>query len=308
MNENGRRVPRHVRLILFGAVALLAMYMGASALIADRVWHPTRKAIHTDPGKYGLAYETVSFSSDVDNVRLEGWFIETPGTKTVMVLHGSSSTRDNYINMEMSRELAARGYDVFLFDFRGHGGSGGELFSLGSWETRDIAGALRYLKGRGVEKIGVLAYSMGAAAALLAAPEHPEIEAIVADSSFASLETVIERQARQANVLAPLFVPGMAMMSKLIYGIDVGGTQPKSAVARLGERPLFLIHAEGDTLIPASEARELEQAGAGNPNLQVWIAPGVAHVSAFAENRVEYVRRTVGFFDRYLGQTNFSRP
>jgi pimeloyl-ACP methyl ester carboxylesterase len=290
-----------VRVLAKAAILAVVLYTVASAVMAYVIWHPVRRLVHTDPGKYGLAYDTVSFPS-ADGITLRGWYIDSPNEQTILVLHGSGSVKDNYINMEMSRVLAGAGYDILLFDFRGHGESDGSIFSLGKWETRDIAGALAYLDGRGMREVGVLAYSMGAATALLAAPDHPQIRAIVADSSFASLSTVIRSEGSKAIFFMPLMYPGVALMSKLMFGIDPDGTQPVEAVPQLGDRPLFLIHSTGDSLIPVSEIYDLEKAGAGNPNLEVWVAQGEGHVSAFANNEEEYVRRVVEFFNKHLKQ------
>jgi pimeloyl-ACP methyl ester carboxylesterase len=296
-----RTVGRRSLLTAIAKVTIIAVvvYVVASAVMAYVIWHPYRKAVHTDPGKYGLSYETVSFPS-ADGITLRGWYVDTPGEKTVMVLHGSGSVKDNYINMEMSRVLANAGYDILLFDFRGHGESDGSIFSLGKWETRDIAGALAYLESRGVREVGVLAYSMGAASALLAAPDHPQMRVIVADSSFARLSTVMQSEGSKAIFFMPLMYPGVTLMSKVMFGIDPDETQPMKAVAQMKDRPLFLIHSTGDSLIPVSEIYELEKAGSGNHNLEVWVAQGHAHVSTFADHKEEYGRRVVRFFDRHF--------
>jgi alpha-beta hydrolase superfamily lysophospholipase len=281
------------------ALAALLAYMLGSAVVAYSVWHPVRKALHTTPAEYGLAYEGVEFRSTVDAIPLRGWFIESPGARCVLVLHGSNSTKDNYITMEVSNALVQRGFDVFTFDFRGHGESGGAVGSLGALEVRDVDGALDYLRGRGITEVGALGHSMGAAAALLAAPEHPEMRAIVADSSFAELYTILDRE-RAKSGIPLLFNPGVLLVSRLQYGIDPMENQPKDALARLSDRPVLLIHSAVDDLIPPSEAYELQKAGAGNPNLDLWVAPGSGHVAAFGENKAEYVNRVVAFFDKYM--------
>ena len=47
-----------------------------------------------------MKYESVTFDSIPDGIPLKGWFVESPGTRTILVLHGESSAKDNYINME----------------------------------------------------------------------------------------------------------------------------------------------------------------------------------------------------------------
>ena len=178
--------------------------------------------------------------SDISNV------IDSPGTRTILVMHGSNSTRSNYICMEVSKALVPHGYDVLTFDFRGHGESGGSVGSLGQWEARDVAGALAYLQGRGITKVGTLALSMGASAELLAAPDHPEMRAIVADSAYADLFTILDRERSKIWGLSSVFNPGILLVSKALYGVDPLTTEPKRAVARLGDRPVLLIHSSVD--------------------------------------------------------------
>jgi uncharacterized protein len=289
---------RLLRIILFLAVAVVLVYAAVSYYVADTLTRPVRWPIHTSPAAYGLPYEEVRFNSAVDDILLSGWFVDTPGSKTIMVLHGVSSARDNYINMEVGKVLAEHGYDLLLFDFRGHGASGGDRSTLGEAETRDIAGALGYLKSRGVTEVGTLGYSMGASAELLAAPDHPEMRAIIADSAFSDLFSVIERQ-RETYGLPNLFNPGVVFASQTLFGLDILGNEPKRAIGMAGDRPILLIHADSDPLIPVSEARELQQA-AHSPNVQLWVTDASGHVASFADNREEYLRRVTDFFDKNL--------
>lgn len=288
-----------VKFLAVFALAFLVIYGTISAYLAYTLWHPARHALQTTPAAYGLPYEEVRFESEVDRIPLSGWLIDSPGTQTILITHGVNSQRDNYIVMELSSALVLQGYDVFTFDFRGHGASGGFTGSLGQWEARDVGGALAYLRSRGVTQVGAVGHSMGAAALLLAAPEHEEMRAIVADSSFGDLFSILDRERSKAGI-PPLFTPGVLAVSKALYGIDALANEPKQAVSDLRQRPILLIHSSVDDLIPTSEAYELQQAGAVNPSLELWVAPGSAHVSAFADNKEEYLRGVTAFFGRYL--------
>jgi alpha-beta hydrolase superfamily lysophospholipase len=298
---------RTFKITILLVLLLLVAYLAISGYIAGRILHPVRKPLTTDPSRYGLHYEAADFTSTSDGLLLKGWFMDAPHTPgqsargTIVLLHGHDSTKDNYIMMELARALIQHGYNVFSFDFRGHGESAGEIGSLGEFERRDVAGALAYLRTRGINVVGVVGYSMGAATALLAAQDHPEMRAIVSDSSFARLITIVEQEGARANTLAPFFNPGVILMGRLLYGIDLLQNEPKSAVASLGDRPLLLIHSTGDNLILPSAAYELQAAGSVNPNLQLWVAEGKGHVSAFADNRDEYIKRVIQFFDKWLG-------
>lgn len=296
----GNRRRRFFRIVAITMVLLAVIYLGVSAIVAGIAWHPIRRALTTNPGRYGMHYEDVQFASAGDNIPLSGWFVDSPGNDTIVLMHGQGNIRDNYISMEVSKVLFQHNYDLLLFDFRGHGNSGGDVGSIGMLERRDVAGALSYLKSRGVAEVGTLAYSMGASTVLLAAPEHPEMRAIVVDSPFADLYSIMEGQRAKTGMPPSFFNPGIILMSQVLYGINPMQNQPREAMARLGDRPILLIHSTVDDLIPVSNAHELQKAGANNPNLEVWIAPASSHVAVFAEHRQEYLDRLIRFFEKHL--------
>lgn len=290
-----------VRRVLFAVLVLVLMgYFGISAVVADKLSHPTRHAITRNPTDIGLKYENVQFNSTVDNVPLKGWYLDSPGSKVIVMMHGRNGTRDGGDMLTIASLLVKHNYDVLTFDFRAHGESGGERYSLGSWATRDVAGALAYLKGRGVNEVGTLAFSMGAATELLAAPDHPEMKALVSDSAFSDLGALLDKELPRNSGLPGIFNPGILFMVRAQYGIDIPGTKPRDALARLGDRPVLLIHSQEDELIPVSHAYDLQKMGAADHNLQLWIAPGSGHTRAYRNNPDEYMSRLLAFYDKYL--------
>ena len=299
----GFSVARILRILAIAIVMLLPIaYLGISTVVADKLSKPTRKSLTSNPAALEMRYENVQFNSVPDNVPLKGWYVDSPGEKVIVMMHGRNSIRDDTSvgMLDIAKELYGNNYDLLMFDFRAHGESGGERYSLGWWETRDIAGAIAYLKGRGVTAVGTLAFSMGAATELLAAPNQPEMRAIVADSAFSDLSLLLDKELPKASGLPGFFNPGILLMENLLYGIDIGSTRPEAQMAKLNDRPIFLIHSETDELIPVSHSYALQKAGASNPNLSLWVAPGSGHVKGFKNNPQEYMRRVIAFFDANL--------
>jgi fermentation-respiration switch protein FrsA (DUF1100 family) len=292
---------RLLRLTAFLTATVALVYLGISAYMAEKVSHPTRKPVGTC-AEYRLTCEDVSFASTVDGVPLKGWFLDAPGTTAILMLHGRNSVRDDkgIGLMDTARTFQERGYDVFMFDFRAHGASGGDRYSLGQWEVRDIEGALNVLKERGATSIGALGYSMGAATALNAAPGHPEIKALVTDSSFADLADLLEVQLPRASGLPSFFNPGVIFMGQSVFGIDLLSNKPERAVALMADRPLFIIHSTIDGTVPVEHANDLKESAAGNPNLEFWITPADGHVQSVNYDREEYMSRVLAFFDKHL--------
>ncbi|MBI2955068.1 MAG: alpha/beta fold hydrolase [Chloroflexi bacterium] len=294
---------RRVALALGAAAAVSSLaYVGISAYVARKLIRMERRPLTTTPATYGLEYEDVQFTSAIDHVLLKGWFIGSAGTKAIVMLHGVNSIRDDPSVgiLEMAVALSRAGYAMLMFDFRAHGESSGTEYSLGILEVRDVAGALRYLKGRGATEVGVIGYSMGAATALLAAPEHPEIRAIVADAPFADLAELFYSRLHEATGLPRVFNRGVTLMIRAIIGQDITSIKPVQAMARLEERPLLLIHGTADDIVPVEQTYTLQTAGVRNPNLETWIVPGSSHAQAYRDHPEEYLSRVISFFDRNL--------
>jgi pimeloyl-ACP methyl ester carboxylesterase len=279
---------------------LLAGYFGISAYVADKLSRPARNPATHTPADYGLTYEDVQFPSAGDHIPLKGWFIHAPGTRTVILLHGRDFSREANGGLEKATALANHGYRVLMFDFRGHGTSGGDRYSLGPWETRDVDGALAYLQRRGVTEVGIYGISMGAATAIIAAAAHPEIKAVVAESAYADLSLLINEAFAERSGLPGFFNPGVRLAARLLYGMDFAQARPAVALRGMGDRPVLLIHSTTDEFVPVHHAARLQQAGAGNPNLDVWIVPKAAHCEAFSTYKDDYTRRMLAFYDRYL--------
>ncbi|MDQ2807373.1 MAG: alpha/beta fold hydrolase, partial [Chloroflexota bacterium] len=202
--------------------------------------------------------------------------------------------------MDIAHGLLDQGYNVFTIDFRAHGLSGGDRYSIGDWERRDVAGALAYLQSHGAGPIGAMGFSMGAGTLLRTTPDHPELRAVVLDSPFSDLEPIIERHFTEVSGLPPIFMPGILQAAQGLFGMDVLDNKPQQEMARLGSRPVFLIHSTGDDYIPVSQAYTLQAIGAADPHFQSWIGTGSAHVQMFKDHRAEYMQRVLAFFGTYL--------
>ena len=136
---------------------------------------------------------------------------------------------------------------------------------------------------------------MGAATALRAAPDHPEMRALVLDSPFSDLGPIIDMHLTEVSGLPRIFTPGI-LLAGGVYGMDLLNDQPRQEMARLGSRPVLLIHSKDDEFVPVSQAYELQAAGAHDPNLQVWITSGPLHVRSYKMYPTEYLRRVTAFF------------
>jgi len=250
------------------------------------------------PADQGPSFERVAFPSD-DGIRLAGWFGKGAGGRgnaTIIVCHGwGSDTRDR---LGLAETLRASGFNVLAFDFRGWGKSDPGPVTFGDREAGDVLGAVHFLKARGgaeAERIGVIACSMGAAAAIRAAARTPQIDAVVAEASYARFDVQVARFFRRfIGPLWPLaYAPARWRMERLI-GRAMGSTSPLAAVPDISPRPLLIIHGTRDRVIDAQDARLLYQAAGRPKNLS--LIEGAGHVDTRRVELAEYDARVVGFF------------
>jgi pimeloyl-ACP methyl ester carboxylesterase len=126
--------------------------------------------------------------------------------------------------LPLARTLAARGYRVLAFDHRGHGES--EQYPKAFFRVdRDFVGAVRALHSRGSTRFVLMGASMGATAAMVAAPRvGGSLRAVVELSGPPAYETIDARPAVK-RLAAPVlfgvgsddaaFVPGTRELAAL---------------------------------------------------------------------------------------------
>ncbi len=307
--------PSRLRLglpVLAVVLVLAGCYAYISFAMASGVTTPDKTPLDGHPREYGLPYEDVAFSprgGESGGIVLRGWIIGHGGASrpaddlTVILVHGLNSNRTGDGALDLASSLFDLGFTVLLFDMRGHGESDGDRLSAGYFERWDVLGAFDFLVRRGVPpgRIGVLGWSMGAAAALLAVAGEPAIRAVVADSSFAHVQDMIAQETARSTVFprwaVPAFIPGMKAVSKVLYGIEVGAVAPEKAAATLAY-PILVIHGDADGRIPVGQSVRIHASGPAGSEL--WLVPGSDHAEAFLDASDEYVERVDAYFRNRL--------
>jgi alpha/beta superfamily hydrolase len=109
-------------------------------------------------------------------------------------MHGNSSCRLEAF--DLVRILLPANITLFCFDFVGCGKSDGEYISLGWHERDDVNIIVNYLRSdRFVSTVGLWGRSMGAVTALLHGDRDPSIAALILDSPFSSMKTLVKELA-----------------------------------------------------------------------------------------------------------------
>lgn len=281
-------------------LVLAGGYVGISLFTAERLTRPTNHALNFDPRRVSRDAQPWS-ARTADGLTLRGWYLPTHEHRQLLVLvHGMWSS---WLEMAaLGRDLHERGYDVLLFDLRGHGQSDPSRLTLGNRERGDLRAVMQWASDEGFspDRVGWLGYSMGASTLLLEAARNSSIRVAVIDSPFGDLPEVLRVQLSKHSHLPSWFDPGILTAARLLYGVRTDELMPIRAARRWGDRPLLLIHGESDSIVPVSQAFELAQA-AGTSCLTVTL-PGIEHVQAYDSDPENYVAVIETFFRDHLAR------
>ena len=294
------------------AVALIALpfllffVLGEPILRSYLLAHPRAIAVELDPTAVGGPVERVTFTA-TDGVELVGWFVPA-GDKgsaraTIVASHGSHGTGPyHYPGVAFLHDA---GYNLFVFDHRAHGQSGGNATTLGPLEVRDLRGAVDYVTSRpdvAPDRIGAIGCSMGSAICIAAAAEDARIRAVVAESVYADMDELWTRFGYVGIRGTPIHWSSGGLMraaTRLWTGYPVQSFKPVEVVGQIAPRPLLLIHGEHDNgATTVADAERLYQA-AGEPK-ELWLVVGAGHCNAHALLPEEYEERVRAFFEKAL--------
>ncbi len=248
-------------------------------------------------------YEDVAFRTG-DGLTLRGWYFPTQSDRAAIIVHGKDSNRiggEHRMIEKLADFLVTSGYSVLIFDLRGNGDSDGDRFSLGYLERRDVAAAIDHLIGRGFreDRIALVGISMGAGTVLQSLVLHPNIGAVVADSSYVDARTIVTEDLETLAGVPSWFTPGVLLMSNLAFGLDGEQVRPIEVVRAHPERAFLFIHCGGDKLIAPHHAYELRAASA-NPASDLWMAAVCQHSWAFNTYPTAYEARLSAFLESQI--------
>ena len=240
------------------------------------------------PRTYNMQYENVSFRT-ADGIMLRGWHVPSgkETDKTLILLHGYPADKGDILP---ALAFLQKDFNLLLFDFRYLGESEGSYSTAGAKEVEDLLAAVRFLKTRGITEVGVWGFSMGGAVALMATERAPEIRAVVAESSYASLGEMALLLFRIPVVKYPIAYL-IGLWSKLFLGIDLRDASPAERI-RNSAIPILITHSSADAVIPFSQAKSLQQALVNNPRAEFWFSEEFAH----GQLHGDYRKRLETFF------------
>jgi fermentation-respiration switch protein FrsA (DUF1100 family) len=119
------------------------------------------------------------------------------------------------------------------------------------------------------------------------------------DSAYASAAVVVNEIGPEYSHLPAFFTPGLVLMSRLLYGLDIDTVVPADVVRAHPERPFLFIQCLDDHTVAAHHGRDLRAASA-NPRSELWLVEDCGHVKAFVTHPQAWVDHVLTFLDGQL--------
>jgi len=291
----------------FGGIEMLFYILSAVILIffiflgyvSHKMTRPERMIGDWTPEDIGFDYEKVSFKT-VDDVIIKGWWIDKGSDKTVIGLHGYTSSKWYEVYMKPLLDiLKDEDYNILYFDFRAHGESGGKRTTIGDKEYLDLKAAVEWLgyeHSHSTQKLGVIGFSMGAMTALKGSLDD-RIDCVVADSPPIDLDATSARSMDYFAGLPSFLYHLTKPVAVLLFDIDY---EDMLSYADSIDTPLLLIGGENDPIVKLSEIREFYEINRKNDNdIKIW-ATEAEHVRSLKENPNKYKDRITLFLKRNM--------
>lgn len=252
----------------FCTVSLFAGFVFLSTACSTFYYYPTRNPA-VNPNRLLVKPEIIEFKSE-DGVILTGWYFPAQGKTLgkIIQFHGNAQNLTNHF--AFLRNAPFRGFDHFIFDYRGYGASDGEPEPKGL--IKDGKAAIRWIAKRKPDvPLVVMGQSLGGAVALKTLIEMKgeiPVKQIVIDSSFLSYRSVARNIMMKHWFTWPLH--------PIAWLIVDNSAAPGNDIKKLSPTPILIVHGDQDNAVDVRFGKEMYKV-ADEPK-EFWFISGGYHI------------------------------
>ncbi|WES65427.1 alpha/beta fold hydrolase [Microbacter sp. GSS18] len=273
-----------------------------------------RQAITRTPAEVGLEYEDVAFPA-TDGVMLRGWFIPADVTPapTVVWVHGWPWNRlgnvagqvpwsDRDVDfLPCTRGLHDGGFNVLMFDLANHGESDARPpLTYGEWESRDVAGAMAFLRAREEvvsDRIGAIGTSAGGSTVLYGTAAVQPIGALLVVQPT-TVRVFRDNLARDLlGGIGPVFARTLSVLYWLRGAPSPGKHDPAVPARDLGDTVVQYVQGTGDQWGTMADVERMEAATPRSLGIIAYPSEerygGYQYINTHTDDVVEFFRRYV---------------
>lgn len=243
----------------------------------------------------GMPFETWTIPVE-PGVTLEAWSVRATEARGVVVLFHGYADRKSSVLAE-AKAFLVQGWSPVLVDFRGSGGSSGDITSIGYHEGRDVEAAVGFVRARSAgAPLVVWGVSMGGAASLRAVGElGVSVDGLIVEAPFATLRSAV------VNRFNSLGVPAWGLADLLVFwggrqhSFDGFAHNPVD-YARGVRAPTLLLLGSRDERVLMPEGQAIFEALPAAKQFEVF--EGLGHQSLVRGNRDQWTRVVSAFLAR----------
>ena len=192
------------------------------------------------------------------------------GDKGAVIVAHPAVTGQRYTPLVDLAEMLTEQYDVFTFDFRGHGGSSGRMVLNLEGPLEDLRTVVSMLRSRGYTWIGAVGFSLGGMCAFMYAALSGGLDAVAVVGAPPLLPD-IEPYRRWL----PAWSLFLRFLGARFKGIDPGGPQPMDVAAGFPDIPLLIIHGGNEAFYSREDLERMLDILGGRA--EFWVIDDAAH-------------------------------
>lgn len=272
-----------IGLVVFAAIS----WQAGSILI-----RPARTSLSMPDGMLVEEMEIASQSG----ATIAGWYLpNVEASATVLLFHPVRGNRTHML--ERAKLLHGAGFAIVLIDLQAHGESSGDQITFGFRERHDVRATIDFVRiTNPTHKIGIVGWSLGGAATLLAQPD--DIDAVVLESVYPTIEEAVNNRLKmRVGMLHHLLSPILLWQLSPRLGIRPKELRPIDQIQQLN-CPVLVLSGELDEHTTIDETKRLYDA-ASQPK-QLVVFAGAKHEDLFKFAPKQYERDVVSFLKTNL--------
>jgi pimeloyl-ACP methyl ester carboxylesterase len=292
------RLSRTIVLLSLLAVFILAIAGGTAGVVLYRILNPKSTTTDLTPENLLGHPSVVQFTVPGVGER-EGWFFPgLRGAPVIILCHGYQSQRGDVLTL--ATPLQENQYNVFIFDFGGHGKSPGTT-TLGPRETREVLAAIAVMARRSDvdgNRIGLWGANLGGYAALAAAAADRRVRAITVESVYDEPMVFLRTEVEHSGVGSlPLIYPLVRFYFQIEQLPYRGAGLLSTRLSALSKVPkLFIALRESPVLAEGT----LQLFNISPEPREQWIMPKPSYLAMSNEEKRTYENYVLSFFLRNL--------
>lgn len=237
---------------------------------------------------------------------LKSLFIKNPvkSNKTIILVHGIGRDKEWSV-MKYGPLFFNHGFNIFSYDARNHGESGGKYPTYGFYESDDLEKCIEHVKNKkNNEEIGIHGESMGSAVSLIWASKYDNerISFIIEDCGYSDLyDLYYERLAdyQVPKIVRPVILYYTGFFCKIFAGFSLSDVSPVKDIGRI-KLPVLFIHGNADDFVLPVMAKEMFENKTGVK--EVYFVPGAGHAKAINIDVKRYDQVTSAFYGALINK------